>query len=99
MLEPLYQPGVDQALDEIENDPERAKLWDSVVDTLTMICQESGSSFARRYQMAMAFPGHVIWRVPVPSGSEDRNYSVLWSQDGGDAVIHYVGPWPPNPAQ
>lgn len=95
-LEPLYQPGVDAELDIIEGDPERQVLWISIVKTLTMICDQPDGSDARRF--AIRHPnGETIWRVPVPSGQEKENYSILWHRDGDDAVIHYVGVWPPPP--
>ncbi len=94
-LDPLYQPGVTEVLDEIENDPKRVVLWNGIVDGITLICDRPGSSQARRFEMSSVFP-ETVWRVPVPSGLEDENYSILWSRVGPDAVIHYVGPWPPR---
>ncbi len=95
MLEPLYQPGVAEQLDDIENDPQRTRLWNEVVRTLNKICDEPETAASRRYELRNGL-SQPVWRVPIPSGSEKENYSLLWSQDGPDAVIHYVGPWPPQ---
>lgn len=94
MLEPLYMPGVDEALDRIENDPKRQGLWREVVRTLNLICEQPEGQHARRFEIRHP-NGSPVWRVPVPSGQEDENYSILWNPAGPDAVIHYVGVWPP----
>ncbi len=93
-LDPLYQPGVPEALDKIENDPERHQLWNNIVNTLRLICTEPGSAEAHRYEIKTMLR-ETVWRVPVRSGTEDQNYAILWNRSGSDAVIHYVGIWPP----
>lgn len=94
MLDPLYQPGVEKALDEIENDPERRQLWNSTVRVLRMICESPDSPMARRHEIQSELR-EPVWRVPIPAGQEDEDYSVIWSPRGSDAVFHYVGVWPP----
>jgi hypothetical protein len=94
LLEPLYQPGVEKALDDIENDPERRQHWNSTVRVLRLICESPDSPMARRHVIPAELSAPV-WRVPIPAGHEDQNYAVLWSPSGTDAVIHYVGVWPP----
>ncbi len=97
MLEPLYQPGVPEALDAIENDPSRSVLWTEIVKSLVGICEQADAAANRRHELKNLF-SEPIWRVPVASGSEKEDYSILWNRDGDgdDAVIHYVGLWPPQ---
>lgn len=96
-LNPSYGPGVEDQLDEVEDDAERSVLWRSVTDTLYSICEQPDLPKNRRY--ALTTPsGQMIWRVPIPSGQETENYSVLWAEDEkeNEAVFLYVGVWPPN---
>lgn len=95
MLEPLYGPQADATLDRIEADPARTDLWEQIVRTLNMICQEPDSETARRFRIQSP-TGRILWRVPIRSGRETQNWTILWEQAGDeDAVIHYVGEWPP----
>ncbi len=88
-------PGVEKALDEIEQDPERQQLWDEIVRTLHQICETPDTAEVRRHRMSAGLFSPV-WRVPVLSGREQQNYAVIWSPDRNDALIHYVGAWPPQ---
>ncbi len=92
MLEPDYTEDAEAALDAIEKDPDRWRLWDAVCDTLHRICAEPGSAEVKRDGLRLFDPkGAVAWRAPVWCPSEDRDWEVLWYQDGGNAVILYVG--------
>lgn len=97
MLEPAYQDLVALLLDDIERDDARTELWNAIVNTLSLILDHEDSSEARRYSMRMP-DGEPVWRVPVRPRTEDHDWSIIWEPNGkGEAVFHYVGPWPPVP--
>lgn len=92
-MEPRYGDGVDLVLDKLENDVERRALWDAVADAIDLICDYPDGAQARRYSMRLQ-SGKIVWRVPVRVGSENDDWCVIWSPDGEDAVIRYIGLWP-----
>lgn len=95
MLEPSYGEGVDLALDKIEEDDSRQALWNGIVTALNLVCDTPDAPEARRFAMTMPTSGTMIWRVPIRVSSEDQDWALLWAPDGPDAVILYVGQWPP----
>jgi hypothetical protein len=98
VLEPEYGIGVNEALDRVEFNEERAKLWDSIVAAIQMVCDNPGSKVARRYSLPIP-NGTTIWRVPIPAPGEDQRWSMLWEERAGTALIHYIGVWPPPEQQ
>lgn len=94
MLEPVYEQAVVKILDDIEADDSRAELWDSIVNSLTLILDHDDSSEARRFALRMP-DGSSVWRVPVRPLTEDQDWSIIWEPKGNEAVFYYVGPWPP----
>jgi hypothetical protein len=95
-LNPSYAPGVEDQLDEIEQDADRSEVWRAIVETLHAIVNEPDHPRHRRF--GLTTPDGMIWRVPVPSGREMQNYSILWAPDEelSEAVFLYVGVWPPS---
>ena len=95
MLEPAYTATAAKTLDAVERDDARRRLWDALVSTLEAICDRPGDAEARR--TALRYPsGQVAWKVPVRGSGQDEDWVVIWQQHGDDeALILYVGPWPP----
>lgn len=94
MLEPSYGEGVDPVLDGIETDDKRTALWNKIVEAINLVCDQPDEPEARRF--GIHHPGgYTIWRVPIRVSSEDQDWCLLWRPDGPDALILYVGQWPP----
>ena len=95
-LEPLYLPAAAEQLDKLNGNAGDA-LWDAIIDTLELICENPESGIARVHRV-LSQGGNAFWGVPVDCPDPD-NYVVFWT-DGHDddgvavAVIHYVGPLP-----
>jgi hypothetical protein len=97
-LAPLYRPDVVKRLDEIEvGDNER--LWNAIVDTLTMICDDSDDGTGKAYRIRSHRGDTAVWAVRVPCVDPDDWY-VLWDEDVDPvdktpaAVFFYIGPLP-----
>lgn len=93
MIEPSYGEGVDEQLDAVEFDDSRRSLWNAICATLDVILEKPDTSEARKHSLRIA-DGYA-WRVPVIQSQETENWSIIWFRDGDEAVILYVGPWPP----
>ena len=95
MLEPVYGEGVPEQLDRVEHDTGRRALWNAIVDAIDLVCERPDSAEAHRY--ALSFSGdRKAWRVPVRCRVEDEDWVLVWFPDPPDAVILYVGRWPPS---
>jgi hypothetical protein len=85
---------VEEALDDIENDPGKDKLWNLIARTLNLICDHPESQQARRSMLRR--PDGFAWLVELREPSETVNYAIIWSEaPQGLARFHYVGQWPP----
>jgi hypothetical protein len=90
-VKPLFSPGAERVLAEVEADLEREALCDAVWDTIDFVCQHPDSAQARR--RALRTPaGHTVWLVPVPNRHRDNPWVLLWQPQGEVALIAYVGP-------
>jgi hypothetical protein len=90
MLEPAFSELADRQLREVEGHPDRRALWNAICDVVDLICDHPDSALARRELIHLPSGAH-IWQIPIRCPVEDDNWVLLWHQDGGDAVIHYVG--------
>lgn len=97
-LEPEYRPDVIKLLDELETGP-NIELWNTIVDTLEMICTDSADGTGRAYRVRSLRGDTEVWAVPVPCRDPDDWY-VIWDRDRDEeegvdlAVFFYVGPLP-----
>lgn len=90
MLEPDYGKQAAATCDAIEGDPRRAKLWDSICDTIELVCDHPGSAPARQGRIDDS-EGVTWWIANIPAPGEPGPWRLIWRQDGNDAVIGYIG--------
>lgn len=91
-MEVSYTEQAERALDLIEADPGRRKLWNAICDAIDLVCDQPDSAEARRE--ALRTPGgNTIWRVPIRYFDDDQDWVLLWYPDHqvNETVILYVG--------
>ncbi len=91
MLQPEYSRAADAALNRIEHDPSRKKLWNAICDAIDLVCDRPDSAEARKEAMHLHGRSLTVWKVPVSTPWEDRDWVLLWFPSGEEAVILYVG--------
>ena len=92
MLEPRYSSEAAEALDRIEADPSRWRLWDAIADVIDLICDHPESAGARRERVRIFQRKDLaVWKVPIRAPWEDQDWSLIWYRDDDEAVVLYVG--------
>jgi hypothetical protein len=90
VLEPSYGAYASAALDKIEKDRIRRKLWNAICDAIDLVCDRPDSAEARLEAVRLP-SGLTIWQIPIRCPVEEDNWVLLWHRDGEEAVIHYIG--------
>jgi hypothetical protein len=89
VLEPAYGKQAAAALDGIEGDPSRSKLWESIRDAIDLVCDHPTSARARA--VALRVDEVTFWQVRIPAPGEDQPWRLIWRPVGDSAVIAYIG--------
>ncbi len=97
-LVPVYRPAVGKLLDELEIG-ENEKLWNAIVDTLTMICDNTDDGTGKAYRIRNHRGDKAFWAVRVPC-DEPADWYVLWDEefdkeeDAQAAIFYFIGALP-----